>query len=402
MLWALLAAMSVIAAALVAWPLWRARRAAPAPAPELAVHRDRLAEIAAEQNQGLISAAEAEAARAEIGRQALRASEAVPSATPAPQRARALAVALAVAVPLLAIALYVRLGTPDYAARMMPPEMAEIADLLVQVEARVAAAPKDPEGWIALGRGYGLLGRFKDAAEAYARAARLRPEDPALHGAEGQARVLAAGGRVTEAARAAFAAAAKRDPADPAARYHLALAEFQRGNVQAAYDGWAALADDIPPEAPWAGMLQARLDEAAARLGREAPRLARPQPSAVDMAAAAQMAPEQRQAMIRGMVERLAARLAANPEDREGWLRLGRSYEVLGEQGQAVSAYEKALALAPNEPETLAALGMAVAAAGDRPRAQALLGQARDALPANDPRRAELAALLAQVATPDE
>ena len=62
MLWALLAAMSVIAAALVDWPLWHGGKTTAAPAPELAIHRDRLAEIAAEQKLGLIGAAEAEAA----------------------------------------------------------------------------------------------------------------------------------------------------------------------------------------------------------------------------------------------------------------------------------------------------------------------------------------------------
>jgi hypothetical protein len=45
---------------------------------------------------------------------------------------------------------------------------------------------------------------------------------------------------------------------------------------------------------------------------------------------------------------------------------------------------------------------MAAATAGDRARARTLLTQARNALPADDPRRAQLAALLAQVTPPDE
>ncbi len=42
------------------------------------------------------------------------------------------------------------------------------------------------------------------------------------------------------------------------------------------------------------------------------------------------------------MVERLAARLAAEPEDFEGWLRLARAYGVLGEAEQAHAALARA------------------------------------------------------------
>ena len=58
------------------------------------------------------------------------------------------------------------------------------------------------------------------------------------------------------------------------------------------------------------------------------------------------MSPEDRAQMIRGMVQRLADRLEENPNDREGWLRLGRAYEVLGEAENARQAFDKAKALA--------------------------------------------------------
>jgi cytochrome c-type biogenesis protein CcmH len=56
------------------------------------------------------------------------------------------------------------------------------------------------------------------------------------------------------------------------------------------------------------------------------------------MAAADTMAPEQRAAMIRGMVDRLAARLKQDGGDVEGWLRLTRSYAVIGERDKARDA----------------------------------------------------------------
>jgi cytochrome c-type biogenesis protein CcmH len=47
--------------------------------------------------------------------------------------------------------------------------------------------------------------------------------------------------------------------------------------------------------------------------------------------------------MIRGMVDRLAARLETSPNDENGWLRLMRSRMVLGEKDAAGAALGKAL-----------------------------------------------------------
>jgi cytochrome c-type biogenesis protein CcmH len=74
-------------------------------------------------------------------------------------------------------------------------------------------------------------------------------------------------------------------------------------------------------------------------------------PTAADIAAARKMTPQQRIQMIRGMVEGLAARLEQNPNNLQGWLRLGRAYEVLGERTKAADAFGRAAALAPKNIE---------------------------------------------------
>jgi cytochrome c-type biogenesis protein CcmH len=50
------------------------------------------------------------------------------------------------------------------------------------------------------------------------------------------------------------------------------------------------------------------------------------------------MKPEDRNAMVRGMVDRLAERLKRDGNDLEGWLRLVRAYTVLGDRDRALSA----------------------------------------------------------------
>ena len=50
-----------------------------------------------------------------------------------------------------------------------------------------------------------------------------------------------------------------------------------------------------------------------------------PGPTAEQMDAAAAMSPEQRAQMIAGMIDKLAAQLRQQPNDLDGWLRLGRA-----------------------------------------------------------------------------
>ena len=72
-------------------------------------------------------------------------------------------------------------------------------------------------------------------------------------------------------------------------------------------------------------------------------------PDEADIAAAADMSDEDRMAMIEGMVEGLAARLAEDPSDMPGWQRLARAYEVLGRPRDAQAALIGAADAAPGD-----------------------------------------------------
>ena len=58
---------------------------------------------------------------------------------------------------------------------------------------------------------------------------------------------------------------------------------------------------------------------------------------------------EQRQAMISGMVAKLAAEQQANPANVDGWLRLGQAYAVLHQPDKAADAYDRATKLRPDD-----------------------------------------------------
>lgn len=89
-----------------------------------------------------------------------------------------------------------------------------------------------------------------------------------------------------------------------------------------------------------------------------------PAPSSVTPAQLDALSAEERAAMIESMIAGLAARLAEQPDDLEGWIMLGRSYAVLGEAEKSAEAYERAAALDPNDATLKVAQGQALLALG--------------------------------------
>lgn len=402
----ILAAMTLLAVALVAAPLVRRRKPVRSRS-GLEIYRDQLAELDSERARGLIPAEEADAARREIERRLLRAldcAEKVEQKQEVPPRNwRQIAAIglLIVAIPLTAGLIYARLGSAG-AIGALPwqpsaeqQEAAEFNELLHTLERKVLSEPDRQEGWILLGRMYGMSHRFNDAAKAFERAASLGSDDPNLLVEAAENRVFAQDGKVTPDVRGLINRALARDPHNPGALYYRGLGEWQDGRQRAAYDIWLALARAAPPDAPWLPALAQRLRDAAATLKIPAPEIAKAGsgpagPNAAEMEQASRMSPEQRTAMIRGMVDSLAARLKDNPNDLAGWMRLGRSYSVLGAPEKSLDAYEHAGALAPDDPDTLIPLGEARAQAGRRDGALQAFERARDKLAPRDPRREQV------------
>lgn len=80
------------------------------------------------------------------------------------------------------------------------------------------------------------------------------------------------------------------------------------------------------------------------------------------------------QEQITGMVEKLAERMQANPDDLKGWLMLARSYKTMGRYAEAVEAYGKAEKLVNADPDLLASYAETVAMANG----QGLQGKPRE------------------------
>lgn len=268
----------------------------------------------------------------------------------------------------------------DSAGPSVGPSVGTVDDMIAQLEARLEKSPDDVRGWQMLGWSYLNTSRYEDAARAYAKAIALDPKSPELRTAHGEALVRAAADVVTPEALAAFESAVALDPKDARARYFKGLAKHQSGKTAEAVADWIGILNDTDPSEPWWSELRQQTADTAQTSGIATPDLpqgpepTRPStsatgsdatapspaaalpappaaapapgrgPTAADMAEGEAMPPAARDAMIRKMVDGLATRLKASPRDRDGWIKLMRSYSVLGEAAKARSALDAALA----------------------------------------------------------
>jgi cytochrome c-type biogenesis protein CcmH len=361
LLWIILGCLTALVLFVLLRPLLGARgREDAREAFNAAVYRDQLGEIDADRARGLIGESEAEAARLEIARRLLQADSkerSAPSERASGSPARSAMIVVATLVPLLALGLYLLYGSPrlpdqPLAARLEDPSNSQnLAALVARVEARLREHPDEGEGWDVIAPVYLGAQRYQDAADAYNEAIRLLGPSAKRLSGQGQALVLANNGVVTEDAKSALTQAIALDPTLIEPRILIAIAKEQDGDFASAIADWRALIDKAPADAPWRQMVEQRIASDEAHLagkplpGTPAPAEAPPVaggPSTSDVAAAQNMSPADRQAMIETMVQRLAARLDQDGSDLGGWLKLVKAYSVLDRKDDALKALARA------------------------------------------------------------
>ena len=373
-------------------------------------------EVEYELRQGLIDDTQAEMARVEIKRRILAADSSQRAVTPKLSGGERNFAVISVAgiVVLGSVGLYAVTGSPELASWRAPygEEYREAAqrgftafssdssaqkgfaaasqtgisesdgeprtraglpsvdEMIQRLAARLMRNPKDTEGWRTLGWSYLNIGRFQEAADAYARAIELGPDIAELRGDRIEALVAAADGIVTSEAKTAIEETLKLDPKNVQARFFLGLAEEQEGDKASALAEWTELLKDTDSDEPWAADLKNRISELRrnrgieggsrpaeprsvivggmrgimrAQGGSQTPREVENGPSPLDVQAAQAMPPADRSLMIREMVDGLANRLEQSPRDADGWIKLIRSRMVLGDSKLAKQALARGL-----------------------------------------------------------
>ncbi|MCR6498892.1 c-type cytochrome biogenesis protein CcmI [Shinella sp. CPCC 101442] len=351
--WILVAILTAAVAAALLLPLLRRPSAsADGSGHDVEVYRDQLEELKRDEATGLIGAGEAELARAEVARRLIAASKAEAREKARTSGRNRLAQAFVIVLlPAIGLCLYLATGRPDLPAQPLAERLAnpgnDINILIARAESHLARNPDDGAGWDLLAPIYYRSSRMEDSANAYAQAIRLLGANPERLDGYAEALIALADGVITADARRQLEESLKLKPDNPRARYYLALALEQEGKKPEARAAFEALAKETPADAPWLPLVNrhiAALGEggASGQLGN---------PTAGDVAAAEDMSTGDRQQMIAGMVENLAAKLQEDPANFEGWMRIIRSYVVLDQRPKAEAALQTALKTFPADSE---------------------------------------------------
>ncbi|MBJ7374090.1 c-type cytochrome biogenesis protein CcmI [Pseudomonas sp.] len=245
----------------------RAQREEDRTALNVALYQERVAELQAQQAEGVLDAAQLDSGRAEAARELLADTEG--AAAPRVSRlGKPLPLLAAVLVPVLGLGLYLHFGAADKVelTREFAQAPQSMEEMTQRLERAVAAQPDSAEGLYFLGRTYMAQDRPADAAKMFERAANLAGRQPELLGQWAQAQYFADGKKWSEQIQKLTDEALKADPKEVTSLGLLGIAAFEGERYQEAIDYWNRLLAQLPPDDNSRAALQGGIERAAERL----------------------------------------------------------------------------------------------------------------------------------------
>jgi cytochrome c-type biogenesis protein CcmH len=243
------------------------------------VYAEQLDELDAELRSGAIGREQWEMQRDEITRRVLDetalSGHAAPLGRGERQLARswAAAIAVAMAVPVAAIVFYGLVGTPGAlipasttASMKQTPTPEQVDAMVAKLHARMLTEPGDTEGWLTLGRAYAGLGRYPDAADAYAKAASQRPDDARVLADYAEVLAFSRGRDFSGEPEALIARALKADGKNVKALGLAGTRAYLRQDYRGAIGYWQRMLPLVPQGSELAASVSAGIAEAEGKL----------------------------------------------------------------------------------------------------------------------------------------
>ncbi|ELS42197.1 c-type cytochrome biogenesis protein CcmI [Pseudomonas syringae] len=254
----------------------RAQREEDRTALNVALYQERLSELQVQHEQGVLSVAQLQSARAEAARELLADTEGAEPARTS-RLGKPLLVLAALLVPVLGLAGYLQLGASDRVelSREFARPPTSLADMTQRLERSVQAQPDSAENLYFLARSYMAQNRPGDAAQMFERSVALAGRQPELLGQWAQALYFASDKHFTPQVQVLTDEALLADPKEVTSLGLLGIAAFETQRYQAAVDYWTRLlaalpADDASRSALEGGIARAR-ENLAKRVANAAP-----------------------------------------------------------------------------------------------------------------------------------
>jgi len=260
----------------------------------LSVLKLQLQQLEQDRFAGGLTDAQYQQSRDEIERRVL-AEESVASAPSRSGSPRATLVMLVLAVPVLALALYGLLGSPQ----ALSPEArtaaasphgdvtqqdmeAMVAKLAERMEKRPPGQVADTEGWVMLGRSYAAMQRYPEAQRAFSRALQLMPNEAQIMADQADVMAMIQGRSLEGEPLKLVEKALQADPSNLKALALAGTAAFERKDYTGAMNYWGRARAVAPPDSEFARGLEGGMAEARMAAGGTAatPTAAPPAPTA--------------------------------------------------------------------------------------------------------------------------
>ena len=243
----------------------------------------------------------------------------------------------------------------------------QLNDLKAMLEKRIAEGNPDGQTYYLLGDLHRRQGRYADARVKFTQAFEANYAPFQSQMAIAETAIAEQQGELNDVARVALARAAELNGEDTRLQFYRGAILAQDGKLDEALSLWQTLRAKSTD-----GDLNQQLDANISAVKKGLALREQPGPSAEDIANAQEMEEGDRQAMIQGMVGRLAEKLKEDPSDIDGWMRLIRSYLVLGQQKEAEEAIHSLLAQKEDHPMGLFLLGRMYEERGELAEAKAV------------------------------
>ena len=223
----------------------------------LMVLRDQLHELDADRAAGTIDSAAYESARRELER---RVTEDVQPGTALAKnvpRKNAVGLLVGLSLPVVAVSLYFLLGSPeglDPAQTAAPKEAAhevteeQIQAMVTGLAQRLKESPEDVQGWSMLARSYNALGRFGEAADAYARLVKLVPGNADMLADYADTLAMSLNKSLQGEPEKLIARALEADPKNIKALALAGSAAFERRDYPVAITQWKKILAIVPAD----------------------------------------------------------------------------------------------------------------------------------------------------------
>lgn len=340
--WILITLLSAAAMGFVCFPLLRKNVSAKSEAySEQTFYKARLSEIDKDLELGRLDEVSAEAAKTEEARRLIKSTE---NAKPlnVSTTNKTLVLVAALFLPLFSLPFYLSVGSPQKATVSNIVENtnaeASIEELLAVAEKRLSTHPDDSNGWKVIAPVYMRMGRFDDAIKAYESVLRVEGDSTEFLLKLTDAHIEKNQGQVNETAQNLVSRVLTIDKDNVIAKFYTGIIALQSDKPDETMRIWQTMLDEANGDEEWIPIIQGRIAELKSL--EQAPSL--PELNQETLNAAENMSPEDRLEMIGQMVSSLSDKLKENPNDKQGWQRLIRSYMVLDRTEDAKTALNNA------------------------------------------------------------